>query len=61
MRISLDVDLSFSARLWEGEALQAEKTGQWSLLCVEEQILPNTETASGTLLRTGRWSLCASR
>lgn len=34
-----DVELSFSAGPWEGEALQAEKTGEWSLLCVEDQIL----------------------
>lgn len=32
-------DLPFSAGQWEGEALQAEKTGQWALLCVEDQEL----------------------
>lgn len=52
--------LSFSAGLREGEALQAEKAGKRSLLCVEEQDFCNAEGVSGALLQTDRWPLRTS-
>lgn len=47
-----DCSLSSSAGQWEGEALQAEEDGEWTLLCVEEQNLSHIEAAGGTLLQT---------
>lgn len=56
----VSISLAFSAGQWEGEALQAEKTGKWFLLCVKDQSLRNTEGVDPTLFQTGRWPLCAS-
>lgn len=52
--------LSFSAGQWEGEALQAEEDGGWTLLCVEEQSFFYVEAAGGILLQTGWWSVYTS-
>lgn len=52
--------LSFSGGQWEGEALQAEEDGQWTLLCVEEQNLSYLEAAGGALLQTDGWSVHVS-
>lgn len=55
------VVLSFSAGRREGEALQAEETGQWSLLRDEENLLRKAAGVGGTLLPGGRRPLRASR
>lgn len=52
--------LPFSAGQWEGEALQAEEDGQWTLLRVKEQNLSYIEAAGGTLLQTHWWSVYVS-